>query len=263
MLKKSKIGKKFTRNYFGGVKPDYVSLGISPEVRADPWSGCDTSRVAQDEITQKYKPIQDDTSLAGRLTTELYSRMIFADKLHNTDRYTKAVIQDMGSVEKLFDQSIFKSIFYNTNVPLQKRQAQLDEVLTDANVNFITRYFLAYILAEKRRANQIPSILMTWKKYMKERAGVREAKLITSQEITPEELESFRTRIKDALCSEHGTLKLIHVVDKSILGGFIIETGGSTVDNSWISSQQSWEKLQREKELKEASLIANMPKFIF
>ena len=68
--------------------------------------------------------------------------MNLADSLHNTDRYSRAVEQDMENIQQALSHRYFQTILGNLGeTPLNIRQQQLDEVMSDLNANFITRYF--------------------------------------------------------------------------------------------------------------------------
>lgn len=246
------------RTYFGGVAPDYATLGISPQVRADPWVGIERTRVAQEQITQDYKPRSADGTVAGKLATELYSRMQLADKLNNTNKYSKAVMEDTPKVKQFSQTELGKLIFFTEN-PIETRLQMLDEAFTDMNINFVTRYFFAYVVAEQQ-AVQLNNIFAVWEKYMKEKKGIREAKLITASKLSEAEEQHFETIIKDALCTPEGTLLLEKQVDPSLLGGFKIEIGGTTIDRSWQPAKAQWDQWVREEEEHEQQLLNSVPK---
>ena len=270
MLKLSKLTKKtlktsfLKRSYFGNELPNFAALGIAEENRCDPWSGIDTSRASLTEYTTKYQPIVHDSSQAGRLTTELYSRAILADKLHNNERYTQAVENDMANLEKVINHRYFQTILGNVGEsPLSVRQQRLDEAMTDMNAHFITRYFFAYLLVEKKRTKLIPSIFKIWNNYMREKKDIHEAKVVSAYEFTNEELEIVKDKIKRSVCTEKGILNFSFKVDKSLVAGFKVEVDGSVRDFSFSSQLSSWDRFLRDEQSKKDQFVSSIPKFIY
>jgi len=98
---------------------------------------------------------------------------------------------------------------------------------------------------------------------MKEKQDIHEAKLITSYQLSPEEIEDFKNKIKNLLCTPQGTLNFSYQVDSNLLGGYQMVLDGSVVDRSFLTHQNSWERLMTDRKSRRESFYSSIPKFLY
>jgi len=170
----------------------------------------------------------------------------------------------MANIEKNYNHKIFQAILGNQGeIPLQFRQQKLDELMTDLNVQFITRYFFAYLLLDKKRTKLVPTIFKIWNNYMKEKKDIHEASVVSSYELSNQELEIIKEKIKRTVCSENGILNFSYTLDKSLLGGFKVEVDGNVTDLTFLPQVTSWEKYAKDEQAKKEQYISTIPKFLY
>ena len=84
-------------------------------------------------------------------------------------------------------------------------------------------------IIQKRRLFYIKKILSDFILICSEQRGEVQAKLITSKNISAQELESIKNELKENFGSN---IKLNYVKDQSLIGGLVLQVGSVMIDTS-------------------------------
>ena len=130
----------------------------------------------------------------------------------------------LGALEESEELRLF---FYGTQIPeSQKRRAinGLTEGMTSSTTNFLK------ILTDNDRTEILDEVVLRYEDLVKEHLGRVEVDLTSAVELSQEELEGVKSRLRRILNGKEVTLET-HV-DPELVGGAIFRFGGRQVDGS-------------------------------
>lgn len=129
--------------------------------------------------------------------------------------------------------------------PTQSQSNQLDilnKISIKMNLSQIVKNFLS-ILVEKRRIFFLNSIFKTFLLLASKKRGELKASLISSKNLTDDELKNLNAEISKSL----GTIiNLDYKVDESLIGGLKMQIGSLMVDTSLKNKLKKYEQIMLE-----------------
>ncbi len=137
----------------------------------------------------------------------------------------KDALETVSSV--LDENPVYKDFLSTFAIPLEERLNALEEAFK----NSIPRDVLSFlkVLCEKKHIEEFSECAGHYMAMYDEMEKISNAKVTSAVELTEEE----KTALKEKLENKNGRKMVIeYIVDKSILGGLIIETDGKIMDSS-------------------------------
>ncbi len=140
----------------------------------------------------------------------------------------KEIYENLCMVKKLFDENRdYKRLLNSVQVPLEEREKLIDEafsgVLCEYCLNFLK------ILAKKRIFDIWSDCFKEYEKLYFKDAGIERATITTAVELDEAKKKEIVNKISASLGK---TVLADFVLDKSIVGGIVIETATSSIDAS-------------------------------
>jgi F-type H+-transporting ATPase subunit delta len=120
-----------------------------------------------------------------------------------------------------------KELFTSPKLTLDKKKVLIREIFTNANPIIINTLL---VLIEKKRLDEVISIINEFMELSNNAQGVAEAKVYSTRELTEDE----RARISTVFSKNVGkqSLRIENIVDPSLLGGIRIQIGNRIYDSS-------------------------------
>lgn len=141
---------------------------------------------------------------------------------------TKDYKNALDIVVGVFDENpVYTGFLSNFAIPLDERLNALETAFS----NKIPRDVLSFlkILCEKKHISEFLECAKQYSKMYNELDKLSNAKVISAVELTETEKTALREKLEKT--SGH-TMAIDYIVDKSIIGGLIIETDGKIMDSS-------------------------------
>jgi F-type H+-transporting ATPase subunit delta len=174
-------------------------------------------------------------------TLELENRII----MHSprlASRYSKSLLDlaiERGQLEQVYADMLhlkelnrsspeFVNMLRSPVVASDKKLAVIDAV-TKGNISEITAAFTR-LLVTKGREGELPEIINAFIKQYKEYKNIHIVKLTTATPVSDSVKNTLVNRVKQTSNMEN--IELETVVDPSIIGGFVLQTGDKLVDAS-------------------------------
>eukprot|EP00245_Coleochaete_scutata_P017789 TRINITY_DN890_c0_g1_i1.p1 TRINITY_DN890_c0_g1~~TRINITY_DN890_c0_g1_i1.p1 ORF type:complete len:226 (+),score=61.23 TRINITY_DN890_c0_g1_i1:129-806(+) len=174
-------------------------------------------------------------SVPGKYASALF---VSAAKAKELD----AVESEMHEVSKLVKTSpIFAEFLKDPSVPKDTRLKAVQDIFAAAKFSDISKNFLA-VLAENGRLSMLPKIASLYDELVVSFKGIVKAKVTAALELSPAELAEVKDALKGYV-HEGQTLTVEQTVDRSIIGGLVIEIGDKYIDLSIKSRIKEVEKL--------------------
>lgn len=176
--------------------------------------------------------------VAGKYATALYVAAAKANAL-------EPVESELQQLLELAQQNeAFSGFLKDPSVPKAVRAHAIEEIFGEADFTPITKNFLA-IMAENGRLSQLPKTVSAYEEILMAHRGEVKARVTAALELQPSEVDEIKEALK--LYLEKGqTLKLEQKVDRSIIGGLVIELGTKYIDLSINSRIKQMEMLLQE-----------------
>ena len=106
--------------------------------------------------------------------------------------------------------------------------AALTAVAKKAKYNTLTTQFIG-LVAENRRAADLPSIIAAFEDMVARRRGTQVAKVTSAQKLTAAQVSSLKTNLKKSLGRD---VDVETAIDPDLLGGFVVRIGSRLYDSS-------------------------------
>eukprot|EP00270_Netrium_digitus_P002512 TRINITY_DN1283_c0_g1_i1.p1 TRINITY_DN1283_c0_g1~~TRINITY_DN1283_c0_g1_i1.p1 ORF type:complete len:259 (+),score=100.75 TRINITY_DN1283_c0_g1_i1:79-855(+) len=175
--------------------------------------------------------------IAGKYASALYVSATRAAVLPQVEEEV-ATLAEAASLSETFDQFL-----RDPSVSQQRRLKIIQEIFADSEFTLcpITKNFL-YVLAEGGILYQLPVIASVFDNIMAADRGEVAAEVTSAMELTDEEMDELTEALSSFL--EPGqTLVLDQTVDRSIIGGLVVDIGDKHIDLSIESKIREIEKL--------------------
>ena len=160
-------------------------------------------------------------------TSERYSRALF--EVANESKELDKIEKDIKNFQSLLNSSFEIKNFIQNPTQSINTQNSVIKILTE-KLGFsknLKNFFL--LLVEKRRIFFVKKISESFLKLCSKKRGEINASLISSKELSPNELDQIS---KDLSKSMGSTLKIDYKVDKELIGGLKLQLGSFMVDTS-------------------------------
>ena len=160
-------------------------------------------------------------------TSERYSRALF--EVANESKELDKIEKDIKNFQSLLNSSFEIKNFLQNPTQSINTQNSVIKILTE-KLGFsknLKNFFL--LLVAKRRIFFVKKITESFLKLCSKKRGEINASLISSKELSPNELDQIS---KDLSKSMGSTLKIDYKVDKELIGGLKLQLGSFMIDTS-------------------------------
>ena len=174
-------------------------------------------------------------------TSERYSRALF-EVLKETNELDKAE-SDVKSFQLLIESSSDIKNFIKDPTQTISQQNNAINIIGD-KLNFsknLKNFF--FLLIEKRRIFFVKKIFESFLKLCSKKRGELKASLISSKELSQQELDSISKELSESMGS---TLKLDYKLDKELIGGLKLQLGSIMIDTSIKNKLKKYEQVMLE-----------------
>ena len=160
-------------------------------------------------------------------TSERYSRALFEVAKEADD--LEKIEKDIKSFQFLYNNSLeVKNFIHNPTQSKENQNNAINLLAQKLIFSKILKNFM-FLLIEKRRILFIEKIIDSFLKLCSKKRGEVEASLISSKELSDNEIESIS---KDLSSSMGSTIKFNYKVDKELIGGLKLQLGSFMIDTS-------------------------------
>lgn len=162
-----------------------------------------------------------------------YARAVF--ELATQENRADAVCTDLLSIGALLTESEDLARFIgNVVIPTEKRAETLT-ALFGGKVDALTLRFLLF-LESKRRLVALPGIIEHVGKLYDETLGVLNVEITSATQLEPGQFEAIGQKLEQKFNKK---IKATAALDPKLLGGFIVQVGGTIYDYSIETQLQS------------------------
>lgn len=158
-------------------------------------------------------------------------------------RYAKSILDlaiETGRLEQVYKDMLylnelisgnqeFATMLHSPVIPSDKKIKVLD-LITDGKINVLTKTFYTLLISKNRESN-LPEIITAFIKQYKQKKNIHIVKLTTARPVSEEIKNSIISQVQKT-SNEMQNIELETVVDESIIGGFVLQTGDKLVDAS-------------------------------
>lgn len=156
-------------------------------------------------------------------------------------RYAEALFEagmELGKVEQFrkeinFIEDVFeennrlKVIFEHPELSNREKKDILNELFKEKiSIEVLN---LCYIMVDKGRSRHIKTVSQEYNIFANKEQGIVEAKAITAIAMTDEEKQNLQATLSKKLDK---TVTLTNAIDKSVVGGVVVEVEGKRIDGS-------------------------------
>lgn len=171
--------------------------------------------------------------MANTQAAKRYARAVF--QLAEQENRTDAVCSDLLAIGALLGQSDELARFIGNLVIPSERRAQTLQALFGGKVDALTLRFLLF-LESKRRLPALPGIIAQVSALYDEKLGVLTAEVTSAAPLEPGQFAAIGRKLEDKFNKK---IKATASVDPRLLGGFIVQVGGTIYDHSIETQLQS------------------------
>lgn len=141
----------------------------------------------------------------------------------------KTVEKNLASFKKMYAGNVeLRRLAESPVFKTEDKVAALTAVAKKAKYNALTTQFIG-IVAENRRASDLPSIIAAFEDMVARRRGSQVAKVTSAKKLTASELSSIKAQLKK---TTGRSVAVETVVDPDLLGGFVVRIGSRLYDSS-------------------------------
>ena len=138
------------------------------------------------------------------------------------------VLSDLGEfVEALHESEELRLFFYGGQIPERQKRRAIDGLTEGMTTS--TRNFLK-VLADNGREEIVEEVLARYEELVKEHLGRVEVEVTTAVELSEEQRDRVKERLRDVL--EGREIILEANVDPNLVGGAVFRYGGRMMDGS-------------------------------
>ncbi|GJP29432.1 hypothetical protein CLOM_g16695 [Closterium sp. NIES-68] len=176
--------------------------------------------------------------VAGKYASALYVSAVRGQQVEAVEREMRELVTVTGS------NPTFAAFLRDPSVSKEVRVKAIEEIFKQAQYSPITTNFLT-LLADSGRLSFLPKIAATYEDILMAHRGQVKATVTAALELTPAELAEVREALAGML-SAGQTLQLQQRVDRSIIGGVLVDIGDKHIDLSIRSKIRRMEKVLTE-----------------
>ncbi len=157
-----------------------------------------------------------------------YAKALFA--VARERKQTEVVSRELGDMAATFESDgELRDFFARPCIPATAKRAVATEVAQRSNLSKLTNDFLA-LLADRGRTDYLKAIDEKYQKLLDADLGRVRAHVRTAVPLTDAQRGMLSAKLAQALGGRQAVLK--EVVDRAMLGGFIVESSGVVLDGS-------------------------------
>ena len=161
--------------------------------------------------------------LAVKYAQALYELAAERDMLGRVQQELEVV------AETLRQHGDLGTLIYHPRVLPQAKKDTLRKIFADEVQSFVLNFLL--LLVDKRRETALPGILQEYTKLANTAQGIVEAQVVTAVALSAAQAEALAVKLGQVV-SRKVVLKTR--VDKSILGGVVVQMGDKLIDGSVV-----------------------------
>ena len=135
---------------------------------------------------------------------------------------------ELTEISSVFNSPDIKKVLQSPAVSKEIKSAVLKNLSNQIKADAPVALFLEAV-ARANRVGLIPEITQGLNNKINEAEGVAEAEIATVVDLSPADIDSVKTKLEPLIGKK---LILKPVVDKSILGGFVVRVGTNVLDMS-------------------------------
>ena len=174
-------------------------------------------------------------------TANRYSLALY--ELANEKSGLEIVEKETNELLSIYNTSEdFKNFIKN---PTQSQSSQLEvlnKISDEMNLSKIIKSFLS-ILVAKRRICFLNKIILNFLSLVSKKKGELTASLISSKNLTNEELKNLNTELSQAM---NATVAFNYKVDENLIGGLKMQIGSLMIDTSIKNKLKKYEQMMLE-----------------
>ena len=173
---------------------------------------------------------------ANRYALALYELAVEKSELPNVEKNINELLETYATNAEL------KNFIKNPTQSQSNQLAVLNKISTEMNLSEIVKNFFS-ILVQKRRIFFFNVIFKNFLLIASKKRGELKASLISSKNLTNDELKNLKSEISKAL----GTvIDFDYKVDKNLIGGLKMQIGSLMVDTSLKNKLKKYEQVMLE-----------------
>ena len=174
-------------------------------------------------------------------TSERYGLALF--ELSNESSELNIVEKNVNDLLQVYRSNDNLEYFIkNPTEKIQDKLKVISKISDTMNLTKILKIFLS-ILITKQRIFFLDKILNSFLKLCAKKRGELNASLVSSKNLSNEELKSISNELSKAIGS---TINLSYKVDEELIGGLKIQLGSLMIDSSIKNKLKKYEKLMLE-----------------
>lgn len=168
-----------------------------------------------------------DTSVKNSEAANRYAVAML--ELAEESKSLKTVEKDMRSLRNMITGSTDLGQFVDSPVHAPDDKAKAIAALCKkAKIGKLTSQF-AGLVAQNRRANELPGIINQFEALLADRRGSSSAVVTSAQPLTAAQLKSLKTNLKKSIGKD---VDIETQIDPDLLGGFVVKVGSRLYDSS-------------------------------
>jgi len=159
-------------------------------------------------------------------TAVVYAQSLL--ELANEQKQAEAIGQELAGIGEIIDQNPTFSQFLIDPAISEDERAKLIQNVFGGRVSKLLMNFLG-VLNVKGRTGLLGQIASAYQDLLDEQLGKIEVDVTVAQKLTPEQLETVRQKVSQALGKE----AIVHqYIDESIIGGLVLRVQDQLIDAS-------------------------------
>ncbi len=160
-------------------------------------------------------------------TSERYSRALY--EVAKEAKELERVETDIKTFQNIIKESSeLNNFFHNPTLSIENQNNVINLLSEKLDISKNLKNFF-FVLIEKRRIFFIEKILDSFLKLCMSKRGELKASLISSKDLSENELESISRDISSSMGS---TIRLDYKIDKELIGGLKLQLGSFMIDTS-------------------------------
>ena len=174
-------------------------------------------------------------------TSERYSRALY--EVGNESNELKKIEADIRNFKLLYDNNPEVKNFFQNPTHITETQNKVLNILSEkfSFTKSLKNFFL--LLIKKRRIFFVKKILDSFLKLCSKNRGEIKASLISSKELSSEELENISKELSSSMGS---TIIFDYKVDQDLIGGLKLQLGSFMIDTSIKNRLKKYEQRMLE-----------------
>jgi F-type H+-transporting ATPase subunit delta len=139
-----------------------------------------------------------------------------------------SIADNLEEIARLFDDKEVKKLLSSPVVPASVLEAVFEHAVQQLHAEVVLSKFLK-VIVDNRRAGILPAVAKAFRRRLQAARGVVSASITSAVTLEAEDLTAIRGQLESMLGKK---VVLSSLIDKSILGGFVIRIENSVLDMS-------------------------------